>query len=63
MKIKVSLTISDQTLAVADSVATVLDRSRSWVIDAAARAGLKQMDTPAAQALRATGKKKKKAQE
>lgn len=55
------MSLSDEVLELAESIAAAEDRSRSWVLDKAAKIGLEQMDTPKAKALRAVGKRKSKA--
>jgi predicted transcriptional regulator len=57
-KIKTSVALAAETIALADSIATATDRSRSWVIDRAILAGLPTLDTPQAKALRSKKKDK-----
>ncbi len=59
MKTKTSVSLSDETLKLADSIAAKLERSRSWVIDRAITLGLPAMDTPEAKKLREAKLKKK----
>ena len=52
MKRKTSVSLSDETLALADSIATASERSRSWIIEKAIQLGLPSLDSPEAQKLR-----------
>lgn len=56
-KQKTSVSLSPETIELADSIAEADDRSRSWVIDRAILAGLPTLDSAKAKAIRAKKKK------
>ena len=58
MKIRTSVTLSPENMALADSIAEAEERSRSFVLDKAIQNGLEKMDSPAAKAIRAKKPKK-----
>jgi predicted transcriptional regulator len=59
MKKKTSVSLSEEILALADSIATASERSRSWIIEKAINLGLPALDSQEARKLRSERPKKK----
>jgi predicted transcriptional regulator len=57
-KIRTSIMLSKESREIADSIAEVDERTRSYILDKAIEEGLKRLDSPKARALRAKKVKK-----